>query len=100
MDCRGRGQRRFCRVFHDVTHTSVAKDMSVSCRRVRAFPVNQGGTADLSNSSLIKRFCFIKDFLYLRRSGIREVVSGCEQPCQRQSEHYFAIQIIPGGTEI
>jgi len=52
------------RVFHDVTHTSVAKDMSVSCRGAGiSLPVNQGGTAD-NNSSLIKLFGFVGDFLF------------------------------------
>jgi len=32
-------------VFHDVTHTLVARGMFVS-RREYGFPVNQGGTAD------------------------------------------------------
>jgi len=46
MDCRGHGQRRRTRrVFHDVTHTLVARDMLVSCEE-RGFSTNQGGTAD------------------------------------------------------
>ena len=34
------------RVFHDVTHTSVARDMLVSRREHRIRSVNQGGTAN------------------------------------------------------
>ena len=35
-----------CRVFHDVTHTLVVRDMFVSCKEYGLRLVNQGGTAD------------------------------------------------------
>ncbi len=36
----------FRRVFHDVTHTSVARDILVSLREHGIRSVNQGGTAN------------------------------------------------------
>jgi len=50
-------------VFHDVTHTSVARDIFSIPQRVREFmPVNQGGTADSVCSSLIERFALSRIF--------------------------------------
>ena len=67
MGCRGHGQRRVSRrVFHDVTHTSVARDMFVSCREHGGLPVNQGGTAD----SIIRPWWSdrsIRDFLLSKK---------------------------------
>ena len=45
-----KGESVFCRVFHDVRHTLVARGMLVPHKGTGLLPVNQGGTAGFVNA--------------------------------------------------